>query len=136
MVALAIIALSLTGLSLLVVDQLDKGTLYTQRTYASWIAQNRIAEIRLQNDPVDVSSRSGEVEYAGASWAWRADISATEVEDLYRIDVGVSLLDPDKPNQNRDVVIRTVTGFIGPPQAQGSGNQVWGLSILRQGNTS
>jgi general secretion pathway protein I len=88
------------------------------RTYASWIAQNKIAELRLSNIVPEVSEDSGEVEYAGLEWTWRSTISETGVENLYRVDVAVSFVDSD-------AVIRTVTGFIGEPGIPGQSNIAW-----------
>ena len=88
------------------------------RTYASWIAQNRIAEIRLAPATPDVGASNGEVQYANVDWSWRAVISETGVDDLYRIDVTVAFAGSDDN-------IRTVTGFVGPPGAPGEANRAW-----------
>ena len=61
-----------------------------ERTYANWIALNKIAEMRLANVVPEVSSSSGEIEYAALEWAWRATVSETGVENLFRVDVEVS----------------------------------------------
>lgn len=124
MVALTIVALSLTAVTASMSQMIDASQAMRDRTYASWIAQNRIAEFRLASDTPDVGTSNGEVLYANAEWAWRAAISETGVDDLYRIDVAVSLAGSEE-------VIRTVTGFVGPPGAPGEANRAWSGSPAR-----
>jgi len=118
MVALGIAALSLTAVTAAMSQMVDAANSMKDRTYASWIAQNKIAELRLSNIVPEVSEDSGEVEYAGLEWTWRSTISETGVENLYRVDVAVSFVDSD-------AVIRTVTGFIGEPGIPGQSNVAW-----------
>ena len=121
MVALIIVALSLTAVTASMSRMIDTSRAMRDRTYASWIAQNRIAEFRLASETPDVGASSGEVQYANTDWSWRAVISETDVDDLYRIDVTVSLA-------GIEGVIRTVTGFVGPPGAPGEANRAWSVS--------
>lgn len=128
MVALSIVALSLTAVATSMVQMVDAANTMRDRTYASWIAHNKITEMRLSADSPEVSTSSGEVDYANTSWQWRAVVSETGVKDLYRIEVGVSLA-------GRDDVIRSVTGFVGPPGPPGEANRVWNRSLPSPGVT-
>ena len=65
MVALAIVAFSLTTVAASMGQMIDTANAMRERTYASWIAQNKIAEMRLANIIPEVTSTSGEVDYAG-----------------------------------------------------------------------
>jgi len=118
MVALTIVALSLTAVTASMSQMIDAANTMRDRTYASWIAQNRIAELRLAATTPDVGATNGEVEYANVEWTWRAVVSETGVDDLFRIDVSVSFAGSDD-------VIRVVTGFVGPPGVAGQGSQIW-----------
>lgn len=118
MVALAIAGLSLAAVAASISQMVDAGFAMRERTYASWIAQNIIAELRLANEVPQVSSTSGEIEFAALEWAWRAEISETGVEQLFRVDVEVS-------HAGSDDVIRTITGFIGEPGVPGESNRAW-----------
>jgi len=118
MVALAIIALSLTAVAAKMGRMIDTSNSMRERTYASWIAQNKIAELRLANVIPDVTATSGEVDYANTVFRWRAVVSESGVENLFRVDVAVSYEDDD-------AVIRTVTGFIGEPVIPGQSNRSW-----------
>ncbi len=126
MVALVIAALGLAAVAAAVSQMVDAATTIRQRTYASWIAQNQIAEMRLENVVPEVSTSNGEVRFARADWIWRATISETAVENLFRLDVEVSLAGTDD-------VLRTVTGFIGEPVIPGNSNQIWLQNALSTG---
>lgn len=118
MVALAIIGLSLLAVGAKMGQMVDTANVMRERTYASWIAQNKIAEMRLANVIPTVSATSGEVEFAATEWAWRAVVSETGIENLFRVDVSVSYAGSADN-------IRTVTGFIGEPVPPGQSNRAW-----------
>lgn len=126
MVALAIVAFSLTAVAASMNQMIDAANTLRERTYASWIAQNKLTEMRLANTIPEVSSTSGEVDYGLASWEWRAVVSETGIENFVRVDVSISHVDDD-------YVVRTVTGFIGEPIAPGSSGNMWGPNRARGG---
>lgn len=129
MVALTIVAFSLTAVAASMNQMIDAANVMRDRTYASWIAQNKIVELRLANQTPDVSSSSGEVDFAGSEWSWRAVVSETGIESFYRVDVSVS-------HAGSEYIIRTVTGFVGDPVPAGRANQIWNLGSRSSGATS
>ena len=128
-VALFIVALSLTAVTASISQMINAAESMRNRTYASWIAQNRITELRLAADVPEVGSSNGEVEYANTDWSWRAVVAETGVDDLFRIDVSVSLAGSEDN-------IRTVTGFVGLPGAPGEANSIWLRSPTSGGRDS
>lgn len=118
MVALAIVALSLTAVTASMSQMIMAAHTMRDRTYASWIAQNQITELRLADAIPNVGASNGEVQFANTDWTWRAVVTETGVEDLYKIDVSVSFAGSDDN-------IRTVTGFVGPPGSAGEANRAW-----------
>ena len=128
MVALAIIALSLTAVAAKMARMIDTSNSMQERTYASWIAQNKITEMRLANVIPEVTTTSGDVEYAERSWRWRAVVSETGIENLYRVDVEISSADSN-------AIIRNVTGFIGEPVIPGQSNRAWSRGSQNLGVT-
>jgi general secretion pathway protein I len=118
MVALTIVALSLTAIAASMNQMIDAANTMRDRTYASWIAQNKITEMRLSGTIPEVSTTSGELEYARTDWAWTAVVSESGVENLMRVDVSVS-------HAGSEYVVRTVTGFVGEPVPPGIANQQW-----------
>lgn len=126
MVALVIVALGLTAVIGSIGQMVDNANAMRERTYASWIAENKIAEMRLANVIPEVSVTSGEVDYAGTEWAWRAVVSETGVENLFRVDVTISY-------PGSEGVIRNVTGFIGEPVIPGQSNRAWSRGAQSSG---
>lgn len=118
LVALAIVGISLAAVGGEIVQMVNTATKMQNQTYASWIAHNKIAELRLANTLPEVSTSSGEVNYARQEWAWRAVVSETGVENLYRVDVTVSF-------PGGEPLMRPVTGFIGEPVPPGQSNRSW-----------
>jgi len=129
MVALSIVALSLTAVTASISQMINAAESMRNRTYASWIAQNRITELRLADTAPEAGSTSGEVQYANTDWSWRAVVAETGVDDLFRIDVSVSLAGSEDN-------IRTVTGFVGLPGAPGEANRIWLRSPTSGGRNS
>jgi general secretion pathway protein I len=126
LVALAIAALSLSAVAAAVSQMVDAATSMKDRTFAAWIAQNKITELRLANVVPEVSETSGTIEYGGREWSWLAVVSDTGVENLFRVDVSVSEADSDD-------VIRTVSGFIGEPVIPGQSNIAWSVNSQAAG---
>lgn len=118
MVALVIISLALAGVAGSMGQMIDTANTMRDRTYASWIAQNKITEMRLSGALPEVGESSGEEDYANTTWAWSAEVSETGIENLMKVDVSVSYPGVDEP-------VRLVTGFIGEPVAPGQSNQIW-----------
>ncbi|MCH7636711.1 MAG: type II secretion system minor pseudopilin GspI [Proteobacteria bacterium] len=118
MIALVIVGLTLLAMAGKMGSMLNAANTMRNYTYASWIAHNKITEMRLANVIPEVSSSSGEVRYAGVDWAWRAVVSETGVENLYRVDVSISF-------PGADPIMRPVTGFIGEPVPPGQSNRSW-----------
>lgn len=129
MVALTIVAFSLTAVAASMNQMIDAANAMRDRTYASWIAQNKLAEMRLAGVLPDVSTSSGDVEYANASWEWRAVVSETGIENYRRIDISVT-------HAGEEYVVRSVTGFIGEPLPPGMANQAWRTIRAPDGPTS
>ncbi len=69
-----------------------------EKTLASWVAENQIAERLLSADWPAVGTNNGRDEMAGREWLWEVEVQATEDPDLRRIDVSVAGdTDPDTP---------------------------------------
>ena len=64
MVALTVAALALVAVMASISQMVDASIAMRDRTYASWVAQNKIAELRLANVQPEVSETSGEVTFA------------------------------------------------------------------------
>ena len=78
----------------------------TEKTIASWIAQNQVTLYRAKNTWTTASNKTGTVEMADKQWQWKMKISKTDEPLLRRIDVDVFL-------QGGSDIKASATGFIG-----------------------
>jgi general secretion pathway protein I len=104
LVALAIAAIGLAAVLSVVTNSTRNAIYLRNKVLASWIAENRITELRLAVTLPPLDKTGGDLEYAGSKWKW-------EVPGLRRIDVGVRFADGAD-----DATIATMTGFAGRTQ--------------------
>ena len=78
----------------------------TEKTIASWIAQNQVTLYRAKRTWTSASNKNGTVEMANSEWHWKMKISETDEPLLRRIDVDVYL-------QDGSDIKASATGFIG-----------------------
>jgi hypothetical protein len=82
------------------------------RSFAEWIADNRITEMRLSGEMPSVEETAGELDFGSTHWHWVTKVSQTPVEGLRRIDVTVRR-DRDPEGSS----IAKLSGFIGQTAA-------------------
>ena len=78
----------------------------TEKTIASWVAQNQVTLYHAKRTWTSASNKSGSVEMAESEWQWKMKISKTDEPLLRRIDVDVYL-------QGGSDIKASATGFIG-----------------------
>jgi general secretion pathway protein I len=108
LVALVVVAVSMTAAILAVSERTRDGTYLREKTLAHWIALNVITERRLQAEPPSVGKTSDEVEFAGRRWRWTLVVDRTAIDTMRRLDVSVRA--GDAPEESS---LASVTGFYG-----------------------
>lgn len=120
-VALAIIGVALAAVLARGTETVDSVSGVKSRTLARWVAQNRLAEMRLEPGWPDTDITEGDTEMVGRRWHWRADVNETDDDDLRRIEISVSL------ETQPEHVLSRIVGFEGRPfridSAPGQGRQ-------------
>ena len=107
LVALAVAAIALAALVGAASGQAEAVAYQRDRTLATWVAANAIAEIRLQRAFPRVGSRSGQSSMGDRVWYWSMDIAETPEPALRRLDVVVTRTAGD------DAAIASLTAFVG-----------------------
>jgi general secretion pathway protein I len=107
-VALAIVAIGMLAVFKTIGDTINNVSYLRDRTFAAWIADNRITEIRLSGEMPSVDETAGDLEYAGRQWHWITKVSQTQVEGLRRIDVSVR-----RDGDAEDSALVSLAGFVG-----------------------
>jgi len=111
LVALAVAALGLAAVLAIVTNTANAAAGVRERTFAAWIARNRIVEIRTSGNFPSVDRTTGDLDYAGVKWKWEQTVIQTQVQTMRRIEVRVRLADAAD-----DAFLATVTGFVGRTQ--------------------
>ena len=119
LVALVIVSLGMMAVK----TQLDRYVLTAifmeNKTLASWIGSNRVTEFSVENVWPEVGTSSEEVEFAGRRWLLDITITATQIENLRRIDVDVA--DANAPETR----IQRISGLVEPPPPRGFAPVQW-----------
>lgn len=119
LVALAIVAFGMMAVNAQMGRFASTATYMKQKTLASWIATNKITELSLAPQWPPVGDSEGQLEFGNQEWFWQAQITQTELPNLRRVDVSVSL------DFDRDAVLHKVSGLVEPPAPPGFGSVSW-----------
>ncbi len=118
LVALVVVGLALLALMTNAAHYTRQSAELRDRTIATWVASNRLAEFRFDQTFPEPGTQRGEVTQDGQRWLWLAVVTAAPGEDdLGRIDVAVA------HERDPEATIVVLTGFIGRYRAS-SGGQV------------
>jgi general secretion pathway protein I len=60
------------------------------KTLALWIAENRLTELRLEQNFPEIAKSSRELQYGTGRWLVATEISATEEPSIRRVDIDVA----------------------------------------------
>ncbi|MEQ9547570.1 MAG: type II secretion system minor pseudopilin GspI [Marinobacter sp.] len=80
------------------------------KTMAGWIADNRISELRLQEELPGISENSDELDYGSYRWQVTTAVLGTEEPTMRRIEVTVARFRGDDSDP---VPVHTLSAFIG-----------------------
>lgn len=91
-IAMAIVAVAFLAIATAMNQHVSTAAGLEQRLLASWVASNKLAEIRYQAklEKVKTGARSETVELGGRRWRARATIEKTDVERVFLVTVEVS----------------------------------------------
>lgn len=111
LVALAVVAIALSAILTSSGRNVNAAASLRDRTVAMWVAENRLAEVRLEAGWPDTGRTRGQVEMAGRDWFWTMRVEETQDEDLRRVELEVAR---EREAENSAF---TLLGFIGRPLA-------------------
>jgi general secretion pathway protein I len=86
---MAILAIALGAAVKAVSDGARNAAHLEERTFAHWLAVNKIAEQRLATSGLAVGSQSGSTRFAGRDWHWTAVVSATPDVATRRLQIEI-----------------------------------------------
>lgn len=89
LVALAIIALALSSAMRAIGSTASASGHLRDHTLATWIAENRLAELRARQEWPPIGQRQGRSEMGGTAFLWTEKVSGTPNPLFRRVDVEV-----------------------------------------------
>jgi len=107
LMALAIAAVALAGLSKIIGLYVSDSAKIQERLYAHWAAANLMVLDELETSWPGIGVQNGDVEFVGHRWRWRRETSESPFGAVRRIEIQM-FLDPDAP----DYVTR-LAGYTG-----------------------
>jgi general secretion pathway protein I len=89
LVALIIVAAGVAAVMSALVTGASSTMRLRDRTFAEWVAADRITETRLQRDFPSIGRTEGETSQAGRLWVWQQQVERTAIEGVVQIVVSV-----------------------------------------------
>ncbi len=119
LVALVIVTIGMSAVLATLTSSADTTAYLRDKTFAEWVALNRIAEVRLGTQRIATGKSSGDMELAGRTWRWEQEVTKLEIPGVQRIDVRVR--DAGAPGGDKQGWLVTVSGISGDAVAPPDG---------------
>lgn len=126
MVALVIVALGMMAVNGQLNRYVVAASFVEEKTLASWIGTNEITALSVGSTWPAVGTHDEDVEFAQRKWRCHIVVTETDVMNLHRVDVSVSLKD------NPERVLDKVSGLVEPPAPAGIPPTRWSIPVVAQ----
>ena len=126
MVALVIVALGMMAVNGQLNRYVVSASFVEEKTLASWIGTNEITALSVGTTGPAVGTHDEDVEFAQRKWRCHIVVTETDVVNLHRVDVSVSLKD------NPERVLDKVSGLVEPPAPAGIPPPRWSLPVVAE----
>lgn len=109
MFALTIVASGIAALTYASVNFSNNATYLRDKTFARWVASDKLTEMRVTRAWPNLGKDEGEWELAGQTWHWRVDTEAVQDPMLRQITIQV------RRDPSASGALATLTAFVGDP---------------------
>jgi len=111
-VLVALVFFTLIGMVLQQVTASTVGQYLTvrQKMFASWMAENKMAELRLSKSLPNAREYKEDLDFAHEEWQLISKVQTTENPDIHKVDIEVHHINSETDEKRRAIVM---TGFIG-----------------------
>ncbi len=89
MVALFIVAVAMGGAIKVIENSAQNTSRMVDKTFANWIALNKITELRLAKEWPKLGKVKGESEMSDRKWKWEQNTIKTDDEKVKRVELSV-----------------------------------------------
>lgn len=131
LVALTVIAFALSAIIRAVGVMTANTAHLKEKTYAHWIAMNRVAELRVTKAWPSVGNSNDDVEMFGQEWRWMQKVSQLAISEHVR-QVEVSVI---HRNGDEDYPLTKLTAFLLDPSlvSQTTPTMLWTMQSGQRG---
>jgi general secretion pathway protein I len=112
LVALAVIAFALSAIIRATGVMTGNTAHLKEKTYAHWIAMNRVAELRVTKAWPSIGSTSDDVEMFGEDWRWMQEVNQMAISEHIR-QVEISVI--HREGGDEDFPLTKLTAFLLDP---------------------
>jgi general secretion pathway protein I len=127
LVALIIVAFGIGALLKSLTAAADNVRYLRDKSFAEWVALNRLSELRLTGGQPGAGKVSGAVDFAGAHYRWSQEITDPGIAGIRRVDVSVH----DGTAKDDAPALAVAYGFVGLAVGPPSGiDPDWSLESL------
>ncbi len=109
LVALLVLALALSGMIKVGMENASARSQLHQPTMALWVASNAIESVRLEPVLPPTGLRTGQSTMGTSLWYWELEVSNTAVESIRRLEIAVF------SDAARSQAVSRLTSFAGTP---------------------
>jgi len=109
MVALAVIAIGMAAVMSAVATTVNNAAGLRDRTFAQWVAMNKLTEMQIDREWPDTRSSDGSSIMADHEWFWNMEVKDTEDKTIRRVEISV------KESKDDESPVVTLVGFLGKP---------------------
>ncbi|PID33714.1 MAG: type II secretion system protein GspI [Thiotrichales bacterium] len=110
MVAMFVIAVAMVGAIKAIENSAQNASRLSNRTFANWVAINKITELRLNKEWPKFGKVKGESEMSDRKWKWEQKTIKTEDKKVRRVELSVWA----EAKDGQDPFV-TVVGFLTQP---------------------
>lgn len=105
MVALAVAAIGLGAISKSMISNVGVADQLKQRTLGTWVASNRMAELRMYRQFSSAGGQSGQAEMGGVKWRIEEEFSSTADPNISKVNIAVFAESDDRN-------VASLTGYV------------------------
>ena len=112
LVALAILAVTLAAVTRAAILMTDSASALKQRTLATWVAQNQLAQHTARGEWPETGIKTGTTEQAGVRFDWEERVGGTPNAAFRRIEIRVFAAG------HTDHYLAQLVGYLGKQQVE------------------
>lgn len=111
-ILIAIAILAVTGVAVMKAsaEHINSLTILKEMTYSSWVAENRLVEMQLEDKWPPSNNKKGKMEMAGVEWFWQQKVEKVEDKSMRQITIWVMA------NENDKEPVYQISTFLGEPK--------------------